>query len=401
MALLAMPFVITNLGGEMVYILEQRLRAQSIPWEKSVKVLHDVVRTMFSGKFISEVFKPDEIYSNQSTRQIFERLAHSSIMRLSESSMDKLYDLMTMGFKYQLLACKRPADILEVTLRHTETVRNCCNDAEVIAMVSAAEDMIRAHYKSLMPGDWTQLRHALCRFFHDRRIKVSLFLQEGIQSSDGRITLRPSEAHGSKQSVGTVRMFSSSGAVSETYKADTAVFPHHPDHPVPLGGNLYAKDRPAVQRPSGLAGPKSASSASPPTAEPSMPSSPPVSKESMSFGSSNSRMSFNFAQPSKQGADEYFKKVQTGEAKQELNLLASLIGPSTKPVDNFKINLFPEPLPVSGSGIIPKRNPADDIITIDNCTKSTGLESIMKDFDIKDDKAGDEEDDLLDLMDAA
>lgn len=32
-----------------------------------------------------QVFKPAVMYSSTSTRQIFERLAHSSIMRLSES----------------------------------------------------------------------------------------------------------------------------------------------------------------------------------------------------------------------------------------------------------------------------------------------------------------------------
>jgi hypothetical protein len=58
MALRAMPFVIVNLGGEMLYILEQRLRAQSIPPEKAVKVLHDVVKTMFSSKFVAEVWAP-------------------------------------------------------------------------------------------------------------------------------------------------------------------------------------------------------------------------------------------------------------------------------------------------------------------------------------------------------
>ena len=30
-------------------------------------------------------------------RQIFDRLAHSSIMRLNETSMDKLFDLMAQG----------------------------------------------------------------------------------------------------------------------------------------------------------------------------------------------------------------------------------------------------------------------------------------------------------------
>ena len=36
-SLLAMPMLVINMGGEMVYILEQRLRAQNIPGDKSRK----------------------------------------------------------------------------------------------------------------------------------------------------------------------------------------------------------------------------------------------------------------------------------------------------------------------------------------------------------------------------
>ncbi|OLP78090.1 Protein OSCP1 [Symbiodinium microadriaticum] len=82
-ALMAMPVLIVNMGGEMVYILAQRLQAQQIPSQKGQKVLCDVVRTMYYPRFIEELFKPQEIYSLQSTRQIFDRLAHSSIMRLN------------------------------------------------------------------------------------------------------------------------------------------------------------------------------------------------------------------------------------------------------------------------------------------------------------------------------
>ena len=53
-------------------------------------MLQDVIATMFSVKFVEEMFKPQELYTNASTRQIFDRIAHSSIMRLNESSMDKV-----------------------------------------------------------------------------------------------------------------------------------------------------------------------------------------------------------------------------------------------------------------------------------------------------------------------
>jgi Organic solute transport protein 1 len=53
-----LPFVILNLGGEMIYILDQRLRAQEIGSERSQKVLQDVVKTMLSKKFVEELFRP-------------------------------------------------------------------------------------------------------------------------------------------------------------------------------------------------------------------------------------------------------------------------------------------------------------------------------------------------------
>ena len=41
------------------------------------------------------------MYKMTSTRQIFQKLAHSSIMKLDATSMQKLFDLMLMGLKYQ------------------------------------------------------------------------------------------------------------------------------------------------------------------------------------------------------------------------------------------------------------------------------------------------------------
>jgi hypothetical protein len=52
----------------MIYILDQRLRAQEIGNERSQKVLQDVVKTMLSKKFVEELFRAQEMYSMVSTR---------------------------------------------------------------------------------------------------------------------------------------------------------------------------------------------------------------------------------------------------------------------------------------------------------------------------------------------
>ena len=78
---------------------------------------------MFAKKFIDEVFRPQGTYSFADTRQIFVKLAHSSIMRLNESSMQKLFDLMLMGIKLQTLQNCYPEELIHVTLKHLDTMQ--------------------------------------------------------------------------------------------------------------------------------------------------------------------------------------------------------------------------------------------------------------------------------------
>lgn len=74
----------------MLYVLDQRLRAQNIPGDKARKVLNDIISTMFNRKFTEELFKPQELYSKKALRTVYDRLAHASIMRLNQASMDKV-----------------------------------------------------------------------------------------------------------------------------------------------------------------------------------------------------------------------------------------------------------------------------------------------------------------------
>ncbi|EEQ98735.1 hypothetical protein Pmar_PMAR027219 [Perkinsus marinus ATCC 50983] len=59
--LLTMPLVVINMGGEMIYILNQRLEAQNISSAKKHRVLNDVIRSMFEKSFIKEMFVPQQM----------------------------------------------------------------------------------------------------------------------------------------------------------------------------------------------------------------------------------------------------------------------------------------------------------------------------------------------------
>lgn len=55
-----------------------------------VPVLHDIVAAVFNAKLVDEVFKAHATFSLAVLRNIFDKLVHSSIMRLNETSMNKV-----------------------------------------------------------------------------------------------------------------------------------------------------------------------------------------------------------------------------------------------------------------------------------------------------------------------
>lgn len=174
----------------MMYILHQRLQAQNVPSNKAQKVLQDVVRSMYGPLFIDELFRPQDMYSCASTKQIFEKLAHSSIMRLNRNSMDKLYDLMTMGTKYQIISCAAPQQILHITLQHLESIKKFIEDAsEFRDLLQVAIDKILAQYTELTMAQWIAIKQTMLRFYEGKRIKVSLYLKQNRQTQTGVLVL--------------------------------------------------------------------------------------------------------------------------------------------------------------------------------------------------------------------
>ncbi|KAJ8334876.1 hypothetical protein SKAU_G00405150 [Synaphobranchus kaupii] len=190
MSLRTLPLLFINLGGEMLYILDQRLQAQNIPVDKAKKVMNDIITTMFNRTFMEELLKPQEVYSNKALRAVFERLAHSSIMRLNQASMDKLYDLMTMAFKYQVLLCPRPRDLLLVSFNHLDAIKNFVRDVPgIFNQVEETQRLLIEMYVPLSAGEFQLIRQRLLLFFQGLHIRVSLFLKDKVQNSNGRFAL--------------------------------------------------------------------------------------------------------------------------------------------------------------------------------------------------------------------
>ncbi|XP_053563104.1 protein OSCP1 isoform X2 [Bombina bombina] len=255
MSLRTLPLLFINLGGEMLYILDQRLRAQNIPPDKAKKVMNDIITTMFNKKFMEELFKPQELYSKKALRTVFDRLAHASIMRLNQASMDKLYDLMTMAFKYQVLLCPRPKDILLVTFNHMDAIKDFIRDSpSILNQVDETFRQLIEMYNCLPAGEFQLIRQTLLIFFQDMHIRVSIFLKDKVQNSNGRFVLPTTgPVPWGTEVPGVIRMFNHKGEEIKRIEFQnggnyisplrSGCYELYGDRVLKLGTNMYSVSR--------------------------------------------------------------------------------------------------------------------------------------------------------------
>ncbi|XP_028255172.1 protein OSCP1a isoform X2 [Parambassis ranga] len=256
MSVRTLPLVFINLGGEMLYILDQRLRAHNTSEDNSEKVMNDIVSTLFSKSFMDELLKPQKLYSHRTMKTVLTRIAHTSIMRLNPASMDRLYELMVMAFKYQVFLCPRPKDLLLITYNHMDTIREFVKDTPaVVNHVDETHRKIIEVYSSLPEGEFQLLRQTLLIFFQNMHVRVSTFIKNKIQNPNGRFVLTTSGPvpHGTDV-PGLIRTFDNKGKEvrrsefptggSYTSPVREGSFELHGQRVLRLGLNMYTVDHP-------------------------------------------------------------------------------------------------------------------------------------------------------------
>jgi hypothetical protein len=380
---LSLPFLILNMGGEMIYILDQRLRAQNIAPDKSQRVLLDVIRNLYAERLQEDLFRPQPLYSLTSARQFFDRLAHSSIMKLNTSSMNKLFDLMVMGVKRQALCVRYPEELLHVTAIHLETVRALIPEAPEAQLLIACAARVAQVYEPLPVQTFFEIRQELLRFFQDRHVKVSLFLQEAVQLEDGVLVISVTgEGPPGVLVPGSISKFGAGGEALSRTAVETATTrgflpAMYADRihvrKTTLGRNIYDHSAKPLDQPS----PTQAAIAAAPVPE----SKPPSLPFQTSF----------VPPPLSSEMDEARSKV----AKWEIDSLANMIRPaSTADEQILRIDLFPEIMETD-------RSQRSEVREVEGRQKNEHLDRLRRELEsVPAPTTGKtEEEDLMDLLD--
>lgn len=182
----------------MIYILCSRLKAQNISLEKSIRVIKDIGNILFNKKFQNDLYLHKKPFKHQEVKSIIESFAHSSIMRLNSTSLNKLFELMLMTLKLQVLRSRYPEEIYQITLNHYLGIIEILSsietdDRSLINRVQEEMLNFKQTYSKLSSYDYIILKSVILRFLQGKNVKVSIFIQDDLQDNNSIIYLPMNE----------------------------------------------------------------------------------------------------------------------------------------------------------------------------------------------------------------
>ncbi|KAM3965881.1 LOW QUALITY PROTEIN: organic solute carrier partner 1 [Aphomia sociella] len=184
----ATPFIVVNLGCEMVYVIDQRLKAQNIGPDKSERVLTDVVTVLLHPKLLDELFIPQPVATHVVIKQLLQDVSATSIMKLDDYSMKKLWDLMTMIFKWQLSVATNQ-NIFDITRRHLKNVATIMPQYFPKCIIEEAMRKFQSLAIRFTDDDYKCIINTLILWFSEYHTKISVLLRLGLQRKDGTFNL--------------------------------------------------------------------------------------------------------------------------------------------------------------------------------------------------------------------
>jgi len=131
---------------------------------------------------------------------------------------------MVMGVKYQIMSCKFPEEIMQVTCTHLKGLSLLIPGAAENSTIKSIEDQLLKKFEKYTNYEFERVRQTLLKFLQGRHVKVSLFIQEGMQNlSGGLIFPKPTCQPPFIKKPGTIEYFLARAKKNRIYDTNGAI----------------------------------------------------------------------------------------------------------------------------------------------------------------------------------
>uniref|UniRef100_A0A182T8U1 Uncharacterized protein n=1 Tax=Anopheles maculatus TaxID=74869 RepID=A0A182T8U1_9DIPT len=128
----------------------------------------------------------------QQCRVLLTDIACCSLMRLDISSMDKLWDLMVMIFKWQMFITNKNAQmLLDLTFRHLDGIGRLIPEMRKQILIDNVKKSLLELWEPLCEDEQTIVHRKVYKWLKPYNTKISILIRMGLQKSNGEFEADP------------------------------------------------------------------------------------------------------------------------------------------------------------------------------------------------------------------
>lgn len=152
-------------------------------------VLHDVTSVLLEPKFIESLIigstAGGQIFSEENCKFMLRDIATCSLMRLDDVSMEKLWNLMKMIYKWQLFHTKFHYQLMDITFRHLAAIAQMYPNEKRSQLIDMTKNTLLDFWNSCSDDEQTTIYSSNKLWLEGFHTKISLLIRLGFQALDG------------------------------------------------------------------------------------------------------------------------------------------------------------------------------------------------------------------------
>lgn len=148
-------------------------------------VLRDLSTVLLDNRFLDQLIDTEKAgrpLTVAQMRLLLGDIACCSLMRLDPVSMDKLWDLMVMLFKWQLFVARNDTHrLINITFKHLDGIAKMMPEMKKGILVDVVKMKILTLWDSRSDEEKSDVAAAVSNWVHPFKVKISILMRLGLQ----------------------------------------------------------------------------------------------------------------------------------------------------------------------------------------------------------------------------
>lgn len=185
----ANTLVYVNLGSEMIYILNNRIKALDIDEAKRISILCQIAQTLYGNEENDKLLRDcQSTLSIDSIYNLLHKVCHKSVITLDSVSFAKMIEMIVMALKKDVLLMKNNFGLFHVTVNHLTCVDSLLKRKDITLTTRQKVENLVSEMK---PYDFYLVKKDILNLLVFKHSKISIYLRDNIQANDGHFSVKP------------------------------------------------------------------------------------------------------------------------------------------------------------------------------------------------------------------